>query len=102
MGKLLHRIGHQAARRPGRTALVWLLVAMGTIAANRAWGGEPTNSFDIPGAESQQAVDLIEDRFPGLTGTTSRIVFHTEAGRLDDPAIAATIGASVPRHACAR
>ena len=95
MGTLLHRIGHLAARRPGRTALVWLVIAAATIAANGAWGGEPTNSFDIPGAESQRAVDLIEDRFPGLTGTTSRIVFHTETGRLDDPAIAASIEASV-------
>ena len=95
MGTLLHRIGHLAARRPGRTALVWLVIAAATIAANGAWGGEPTNSFDIPGAESQRAVDLIEDRFPGLTGTTSRIVFHTETGRLDDPAIAASIDASV-------
>ena len=61
----------------------------------RVPGGEPTNSFDIPGAESQQAVELIEDRFPGLTGTTSRIVFHTDSGRLDDPRSAAIVDASV-------
>ena len=64
MGKLLYRIGFLTARHPGRTILVWLAVAASVIALNGLWGGEPTNSFDIPGAESQRAVELIEDRSP--------------------------------------
>jgi RND superfamily putative drug exporter len=97
MGKLLYRIGSLTARHPSRTILAWLAIAAGVIAAAGAWGGEPTNSFDIPGAESQRAAELIEDRFPGLTGTTSRIVFHAEDGRLDDPATAETIASTVRR-----
>jgi RND superfamily putative drug exporter len=97
MGKLLYRLGSTAARRPARVVLVWLAVAVAVVTARGAWGGEPTNSFDIPGAESQRAVELIESRFPGLTGTSSRIVFHAETGRLDEGPRTAAIAAAIAR-----
>ena len=97
MGTFLYRLGAYAARRPGRVALIWLAVAASVLGARGAWGGEATNTFDIPGAESQHAVDLIESRFPGFTGTTSRIVFHSETERLDSPPFAASIQSTVER-----
>ena len=97
MGNMLFRIGSVAARRPWRILLIWVAVAAAILAVRSAWGGEPVDSFDLPGAESQHAVELIEDRFPGLTGTTSRIVFHSEAARLDSPANSAAIADVIAR-----
>src|SRR5688572_17271178 len=93
----LYDLGTVAARRPRRVLLIWLAVAVVVITARAEWGGDPVNSFDIPGAESQRAIDLIEERFPGLTGTTSRIVFHSDIGGLDDPALASAIHESIDR-----
>jgi RND superfamily putative drug exporter len=38
----------------------------------------------IPGAESQEALDLLEERFPSRSGTSATLVFHAE-GLLQDP-----------------
>ncbi len=43
--------------------------------------GEYADSFTLPGAESQQAYDLLEQRFPQQAGSTATMVFQT-----DDPA----------------
>jgi RND superfamily putative drug exporter len=99
MRDLLYRLGSTAARHPLRIVLLWLVLAAGVLGARSAVGGEPVDSFDIPGAESQAAVDLIEARFPGLTGTTSRIVFHTDAGRIDRPPGTAAVRAALDRVA---
>ena len=97
MRNLLYRLGSTAARHPLRIVLLWLVLAAGVLGARGTVGGEPVDSFEIPGAESQAAVDLIEARFPGLTGTTSRIVFHTDAGRIDRPATTRATGVFRPR-----
>ena len=99
MRNLLYRLGSTAARHPLRIVLLWLVLAAGVLGARSAVGGEPVDSFDIPGAESQAAVDLIEARFPGLTGTTSRVVFHTDAGRIDRPPRIDAVRAALDRVA---
>src|SRR5688500_9725627 len=99
MRNLLFRLGSTAAKHPLRIVLVWVVLAVGVLGARGAVGGEPVDSFDIPGAESQAAVALIEARCPGLTGTTSRIVFHTDAGRIDQPPVTAAVRAALERVA---
>src|SRR6185437_12877435 len=34
-----------------------------------------TNSFSIPGTESQQALDLLNQKFPGTGGAQAQVVF---------------------------
>ena len=97
MSKTLQRIGLAAGRHPLRVVLVWAAAAVVVLGAQSTVGGDPIDTFDIPGAESQAAVELIEDRFPGLTGTTSRVVFHRPDGRVDDGQAAAAIAESLRR-----
>ncbi|MCE7929051.1 MAG: hypothetical protein DYG91_11225 [Chloroflexi bacterium CFX7] len=44
------------------------------------------NSLGIPGAESQEAVDLLQASFPERSGDYGDIVFKAPAG-LDDPGV---------------
>ena len=56
-----------------------------------AAGGQFDNSERVPGVESQHAADVLNDRFPSQGGQSARIVLHTDDGRLDDAAHAATV-----------
>ncbi len=46
--------------------------------------GSAAVDFSIPGAESQKALDLLEDKFPDAAGAQSQIVFTTEDGTLTE------------------
>lgn len=47
-------------------------------------GGETSLVFEVPGAESQQAFDLLEERFPQRSGDTTDIVFAAADVRASD------------------
>ena len=94
MSGFLERLGRSCARHPWRTIGAWILVAIvvGTLAASAKGYSE---SFTIPGTESQQATDLLQDRFPQQAGATAQVVLHSEDGALTDPANTAAIDAAL-------
>jgi RND superfamily putative drug exporter len=94
MANILYRVGHFAGRRPWRVLGAWALLVVSVMALNTSFGGDSDNSFSIPGAESQEAADAIEDRFPRQTLYTSNVIFHSEKG-LADPATKALVRAAV-------
>ncbi|MGW5635680.1 MMPL family transporter [Streptomyces sp. NPDC003832] len=82
MATFLYRLGRLAFRRRWYAALVWaaVLAAVGLGAARAP--GAADEEFAMPGVESQQAFDLLEERFPGTTadGATARVVFVAPGG----------------------
>ncbi|QKW36073.1 MMPL family transporter [Actinomadura sp. NAK00032] len=82
MATLLYRLGRFSFRRRGLVVLLWaaLLVLAGVGAA--ALKGPTSNDFSIPGTESQQAIDLLEQKMPQASadGATARVVFAAPAG----------------------
>lgn len=98
MSTYLYRLGRFAFRRRRFVALFWvgLFVLMGVAAGTLA--EETTDSFDIPGAESVEALELLNERFPeaAADGSTARVVFAAPAGQaLTEPAPQAAIGETV-------
>jgi putative drug exporter of the RND superfamily len=86
MAVLLYRIGGVAYRRRRFVAAFWLaaLVALGVGAATLK--GPTSDVFNVPGTESQRAIDLLNEKFPGTGGATARIVFAAPAGHtLNEP-----------------
>src|SRR5205814_3513482 len=64
-----------------------LVAAIAVVSLQGAFGGQLNDGasfFRVPGVESQRAADILAARFPSQGGQTARIVFHTNAGRLDD------------------
>ena len=64
------------------------VVVLGAIAGA---AGPAADDFEIPGTESQQAIDLFRAHTPALAGADSTLVFSTTDGKLSDPAKRAAI-----------
>ena len=64
--------------------LVLLVLAAGA-------GGEASDDYAVPGAESQDAVDLFKAHSPAFGGADSTLVFTVENGRISDPAPRAAV-----------
>src|SRR5690606_30196239 len=75
--------------------LVWAVLAIAAIGLGQAGGGRTSDAFDIPGVESQEALDVLEDEFPAAAGTSAQLVFAAEAGTLSDPSAASAIDATL-------
>jgi RND superfamily putative drug exporter len=83
---LLSRWARYAARKHWRVLGGWLVILIAFGVLSSVAGGTFVDSFTIPGAESQKAVDLLEAKFPSQAGDSATAVFYTEAG-INDPAI---------------
>jgi putative drug exporter of the RND superfamily len=84
----LARIARTAYRRRKAVVCLWiglLLVAVAVLSS--PVGGELRNDFSMPGAESEDATELLEEGgFGGRGGHTGQIVFSAEQG-VDDPEV---------------
>ena len=87
MSSGLSRIGSWCFRHRRLVLAGWLIViaALAVVAANVK---QPTtDSFNIPGTQSQQALDLLNQKFPGAGGAQAQVVFSVPAPRtLNDAA----------------
>src|SRR5829696_3686561 len=95
MTSLLYRLGRGAVRRRRLVALLCAVVALGVITVGQASGGTTSDAFDIPGVESQSALDVLERDFPSAAGTSAQLVFAADDGTLSDPAAAAAVDAAL-------
>ncbi|GLF99166.1 MMPL family transporter [Streptomyces yaizuensis] len=89
MALLLYTIGRFAFRRRATTALLWLCVLLGAGFAAASAPPLPSDTFTMPGTETQKAYDLLERRFPEFRadGAEARIVVRAESGaKISDPA----------------
>jgi RND superfamily putative drug exporter len=91
MSALLFRLGRSSARHPFRVIGLWLVAAVAIVALQGAAGGKFSDSFRVPGVESQRAADVLQERFPSQAGPSARIVFHVDDGRVDDAAHRGTV-----------
>src|SRR5437764_6094814 len=80
MATVLYRLGSWTFDHRRTVVAIWvsILVALGVLAA--AFGGHVSNSFTVPGTESQRALTLLGKEFPGTGGATARIVFAAPPG----------------------
>ncbi|WP_243060179.1 MMPL family transporter [Nocardioides sp. SR21] len=74
MTQLLHRIGGFAALHPWRIVAAWLAVAAVVLAASASYGGDTSDSMEVPGLDSQQAADLLERASSDQAGLTAQLV----------------------------
>jgi RND superfamily putative drug exporter len=96
MAKWLYRLAQGAARNRGAVLMAWvaLLVVAGVLGT--ALKGTTSDTFTIPGIESQQANDLLAAEFPIANAGTLRAVFAApDGGTLTDAATQEAIAASL-------
>ncbi|MFG2941460.1 MMPL family transporter [Streptomyces sp. NPDC048282] len=83
MATFLYRLGRLAFRRRRLVTLLWIVVVAGLGLGAVKTSGSASDSFTIPGSQSQRALDLLGKEFPQASadGASARIVFETADGR---------------------
>jgi uncharacterized membrane protein YdfJ with MMPL/SSD domain len=98
MARFLYRAGRWAAARRGRVVLAWLVLLLVAGGLGGALHGQLSSVFTVPGTESQNAQNLLQQKFPAAAGGTARIVFAAPSGTLtgamDTAAITASLAAA--------
>ena len=82
LASLARSLNHHWKR--GLIGLVATIVLIGVIVGSQSQTA--AEDFSIPGTESQQALDLLEAKFPQAAGAQSQIVFTVGDGTLDEAA----------------
>src|SRR5690349_5305680 len=83
MATFLYRLGRFAFRRRWLVAGLWLATLAAALVAAGTLSGQTRDTFRIPGTPSQQAIDLLQQRFPQASagGATARVVFAAPDGQ---------------------
>ena len=80
MSSHLYRLGHAVARRAKSVLALWAVVLIASGALAVGLGGQLQDNMTIPGTESQQGLDTLEQRFPELAGTSGQVLFVAPQG----------------------
>jgi RND superfamily putative drug exporter len=94
MSPLLYALGRFAFRRRGVVVLAWLavLVVAGSGALLLSLG--TSNQFSVPGTQSQEALDTLNQVFPQVSGASGQVLAVATTGhRVTDPAVKSRIEA---------
>ncbi|MGW1210283.1 MMPL family transporter [Streptomyces sp. NPDC002499] len=83
MATFLYRLGRLAFRRRRVVLMLWIAVLAAVGIGATSSTGSSTDSFTVPGTQSQQAIDLLEKEFPqaSASGASARVVFEAPAGQ---------------------
>jgi RND superfamily putative drug exporter len=84
MSSMLYAFGRLAHRRWRVVLLVWVLVLGAAGGAAAVLGEGTTDSFTIPGTESQEALDRLAVTFPQASGASAQVVAVASDGDVTD------------------
>ncbi|MEU4394164.1 MMPL family transporter [Kribbella sp. NPDC023855] len=100
MANLLYRLGRFSYQRRKLVAAIWTFVLVLLGIGALTLGGQTSNTFSIPGTESQRALDALQKDLPAASGASSSVVVKAPEGKtLMDPAVKAAVGATVAKVA---
>jgi RND superfamily putative drug exporter len=83
---MLQRIAQWSFKRRWSAVLIWIAALVSAFVLMQNFGGDYSQDFSLPGADSQKAFDLLQEEFPDVAGETADIVFRAEQG-VRDPAV---------------
>ena len=80
MATLLYRLGRFSFRRAWIIIGIWAALIIGVLGGGLALGGQSSESFVIPGTESQVALDRLSAVFPQVAGASVQVVSEVPEG----------------------
>ncbi|MCH1882418.1 MMPL family transporter [Agrococcus sp. ARC_14] len=80
MATWLSRVGAASMRRAWFVIIAWIVALGGVLGGAMALGPNMQESFDIPGTESQEALDHLGSVFPQVAGSSVQVVIQAEDG----------------------
>jgi RND superfamily putative drug exporter len=91
-GPALRRLVTWSYDRRRRVVALWIAALVAASVLASVAGGDTELDFTVPGSDSAQAVELLQERFPRFAGGTVDVVYTDPAG-VTDPGTAARIQA---------
>jgi putative drug exporter of the RND superfamily len=95
MTGLLYKLGRACARWRFVVLGLWVVLVVALVLAAGQAGSDTTNNVTLPGTGSQNATDLLSDRFPSQAYGTNPLVVATDTGKLTDSKYSKAIKSSV-------
>jgi RND superfamily putative drug exporter len=89
---MLRRIASWSYDRRRRVVVLWIAALVAASVLAGVAGGDNEVEFTVPGSDSAEAVDLLEERFPEYAGGTVDVVYEADAG-VADAGVAARVQA---------
>jgi RND superfamily putative drug exporter len=80
MHRSIRRIGHASARRPWVTIGAWAVAAAIVMGLAGTAGGGFIDDLVAPGSQSEEAMELLQERFPEAAGGSAMAVFAAPEG----------------------
>ncbi|QIK74743.1 MMPL family transporter [Nocardioides piscis] len=74
MANALYRWGSAAFGHPWRVIVAWLAVVLSVGVISTVVSAGTSNTFEVPGTESQSALEALERTFPEVAGATAQVV----------------------------
>ncbi|OKL54469.1 hypothetical protein BSZ39_03990 [Bowdeniella nasicola] len=81
MSAMLYRIGSFAVRRAWVVIGAWVGTLAVLVGIVIGFGGQLQDSFEIPGTEGQEGLNVLNSRFPELAGASGQILFEAPEGK---------------------
>jgi putative drug exporter of the RND superfamily len=78
----LRRLGEWSARHFVIVIVAWLVALVALQTLNKTHGGEYSDNFSLPNAQSQQGLDVLKQHDPAAGGYSSQIVLHDDKASL--------------------
>jgi putative drug exporter of the RND superfamily len=80
VSRFLYALARSSFRHRRSVVAAWVFAAVLIAGLGMTMGGSTTDSLAIPGTGSQEAIDLLEERFPEQSGSTARVVYSAPDG----------------------
>jgi len=92
----LYAVGAWTFRRRRLVLAGWVTVLLIVGVLSVAFARPPSTQFTIPGTQSQQAIDLLNQKFPAASGASARVVFAAPAGhKLTEPSLQTAVATTL-------
>jgi RND superfamily putative drug exporter len=92
---LLYRLGRFCIRHRFAVIGAWVVVAIGLAVAASEAGEQTSNDLTLPGTESTDATDLLDDFLPKQANGTNPVALEAPSGKLTDSANSKVVNATV-------
>src|SRR5215217_4336395 len=80
MTSVLYRLGHFCARHRVLVLAIWVVVSISVVIGAKTVGSDTNDDLQLPGTDSQNATNLLSDRFPKQTNGSVPIAFRAPEG----------------------
>jgi putative drug exporter of the RND superfamily len=98
MSRYLSRLGRFSFRHRRAVLAAWLLILGLAAALAVVGGGKTSDTFTVPGTQSQQAIDLLQQRIPAFAGASTQVIVVARDGaKVTDTATRNGVEAAVAR-----